>query len=687
MIPLKKDVEVVISDEFDTSDYSMNATAEAFAATIDTLYTDKVLSPLREYMTNAADAHVEADHTEDFEVKLPTALEPMVTIRDSGPGLSHEQILSHMTCLFSSSKGQTNKQTGYLGLGSKSVFAYTDAATIKSRHKSTERTYFVSRADSGTPRITLTSEKPTTEPDGFEITYAAKPTDINAFKEAASWLLFGFRGFPIQPKFNMAIEPALTDKQLIYSTDKVELYTNSYGRGGVYVRQGPVLYPISNRPDWLDIYSNVLVINVPIGTVAVATSREALSMDEKTKAKITQILTDTRQHVLDAIEKEVSQAASYAEACMNYHGKYTFFRGVQPKYQGKQLSNYARFDFSGEMKMHDSVLASSYGYVSVTIYWNMLKKYKFYYFMKDEENPIRSKKRWDEELTKNSDTTNRILRGVTKADLANFKKEFDFDDSQFVKFSTIPDPGPAPRQPSLRPKVPLNTSKKLKPYVIEQDRGAAKWTQTDVPADGEYYWLPVTKKCGGIEWEGTRPGYGQGTDWYRNTLTRLLNILSAENVNKPFKEKPILLMTTTVQKQAKPDPAKRLEKVLKQAVLDNLTELQAYYNLTSLQYGTHAVAYGVPAMLLEQSILPAVKNKDFYVGGYGPLSALGRLLTIGGSLEDSEKANSAFIEKLEKDYPLLFSSPSERDLLTNYIRLVNEANKEKTRKGNTRVKI
>lgn len=697
MIPLKKDVEVVISDEFDTSDYSMNATAEAFAATIDTLYTDKVLSPLREYMTNAADAHVEADHTEDFEVKLPTALEPTVTIRDKGPGLSHEQILSHMTCLFSSSKGQTNKQTGYLGLGSKSVFAYTDAATLKSRHKGTERTYFISRADSGTPRITLTSENPTTEPDGFEISYAVKPTDVNAFKEAASWLKFGFKGFPVQPKFNMAIEPTYAASSLKYSTDQVELYQGETGSGktGVYVRQGPVLYPISVRPEWLGYYGTLLVINVPIGTVAVATSREALSMDDKTTAKINKIITDTKQHIIDSMEKEVAQAASFAEACMKYHGKYTFFRGIQPKYQGKDLTSYAYVDLSDGLTYHDSPSSGYHTYSRMTCYWNQFDNYRFYYFEKDEETPIRSKKRWDEELERlrvsHPEAICRILRGATKANLAKMQKEPGFSKDQFIKFSSIPDPGPTPRKPSLRPKVPLNTSKQLKPYVIEKHGfSAAAWSQVDVPADGEYYWLPVSKKCGSIEWKTGQPGVGHGTDWFCSTLQSMVSYLSAAYVSKPMAVKPILLMTATVQKQIKPEESKRLDKAISVAIKANLDEMKGYYLNQFLQYGTGAgLSYDARSILLTENLLviTPLKRPQDHMGGYGNHSHLAQMLTMVDALDDTVKANEAFLEQLRKDYPLLFSAPSERELLKNYILLVKEANKQKTRKGNTRVKI
>ena len=57
------------------------------------LYTDKETAFIREYATNAADAHVEAGCPErPIEITLPSKFNLEFKCRDFGPALSHEDV-------------------------------------------------------------------------------------------------------------------------------------------------------------------------------------------------------------------------------------------------------------------------------------------------------------------------------------------------------------------------------------------------------------------------------------------------------------------------------------------------------------------------------------------------------------------------------------------------------------------
>ena len=57
------------------------------------LYSDKELAIIREYSTNAADAHVEAGIADTpIEITLPTKLSPTFKIRDFGLALNDSEI-------------------------------------------------------------------------------------------------------------------------------------------------------------------------------------------------------------------------------------------------------------------------------------------------------------------------------------------------------------------------------------------------------------------------------------------------------------------------------------------------------------------------------------------------------------------------------------------------------------------
>ena len=97
------------------------------------LYSDKYKAVLREYSTNGVDAHVEAGIPErPIEVTLPTLLSPLLKIRDFGSALTEQEVHEIYAFYGESTKRNTNSQTGMLGIGSKSAFAYGDNFVITS---------------------------------------------------------------------------------------------------------------------------------------------------------------------------------------------------------------------------------------------------------------------------------------------------------------------------------------------------------------------------------------------------------------------------------------------------------------------------------------------------------------------------------------------------------------------------
>lgn len=84
----------------------------------DTLYSDKITAPMREYAANAWDAHREVGKGDvPIKVHIPTDLQPNLNIRDFGPGLSDEALLMHYTQYGDSSKRNADDAVGMLGIG------------------------------------------------------------------------------------------------------------------------------------------------------------------------------------------------------------------------------------------------------------------------------------------------------------------------------------------------------------------------------------------------------------------------------------------------------------------------------------------------------------------------------------------------------------------------------------------
>ena len=110
--------------------FTIKPNGKAFRTLIDGLYSNKVQVVIRELCANAPDSHIDAGQVKPFKVSIPTALDAVFRVRDFGTGLTHEQVMKLYTTIFESTKEETNEQTGQLGLGSKSPFAYTDSFQV-----------------------------------------------------------------------------------------------------------------------------------------------------------------------------------------------------------------------------------------------------------------------------------------------------------------------------------------------------------------------------------------------------------------------------------------------------------------------------------------------------------------------------------------------------------------------------
>jgi DNA topoisomerase VI subunit B len=166
----------------ETTSFSIATNGKAFRSLIDSVYTDKVTTPIRELMTNAFDSHSAAGKgDEPFTVFVPTNRDLRFAVRDYGTGMDHETVTNLYTTLFASSKEDTNDEVGQLGLGSKSPFAYTDTFTVTAFDGATKRVYTAFMA-SDLPQLALLHEGDSDEPQGILVEFPVKYQDVSDFQ-------------------------------------------------------------------------------------------------------------------------------------------------------------------------------------------------------------------------------------------------------------------------------------------------------------------------------------------------------------------------------------------------------------------------------------------------------------------------------------------------------------------------
>lgn len=308
MIPNAEVIRVQSSGVQESEDFSISEEdmPKIMGILRNTLYTRKVDAILREYGTNAWDAHQEAGLSDrPIKVTLPTTMNPTLSIRDYGAGLSPEQVLKVYTRYGKSTKRNSNKTAGMLGIGSKSGFCYSESFTIISWHGGWKRIYIAALESSGRGNMSLLdeSELPADQAGetGIEIQIPAKRQDIWNFEQRAQEV---FAYFEPLPEINTRMPNYANRVRLEHG------YVDPEARGWTAV-MGCVSYHINLEmvQEGLlaeDIYHPLSGIagglRFEMGEVEVSANREDLEYTDQTKAALVkQFLILVQEYVANTI--------------------------------------------------------------------------------------------------------------------------------------------------------------------------------------------------------------------------------------------------------------------------------------------------------------------------------------------------------------------------------------------------
>ena len=330
MITRQNQTKLQQSQNFDSHSFGIKqeGISHIFNVLRNQLYSDKVLAVIREYSTNAVDAHTEVGKDDlPIEVSLPTVLKAEFKVRDYGRGLTDEQIAQIYAMYGESTKRGTNDQIGQLGLGSKSAFAYGDNFIINSFVDGTKTSYNAFIDPSQVGRISKLSSEKTEEKSGIEIVIAVKQDDIEEFYSKAVGL---FKNFKVTPIIHGAagrnLHEDLTQKVIVTSDNgNWELI-----QGDSVAVMGNIAYEIdnyalniswsSNADDRLlyELLNAGVRLNVGIGDLDIAASREALQYTDDTKSFLINRLKDVIKEIPELLSDRFSHCKTLWEAKVLY---------------------------------------------------------------------------------------------------------------------------------------------------------------------------------------------------------------------------------------------------------------------------------------------------------------------------------------------------------------------------------
>jgi hypothetical protein len=302
---------VEMSGVASTNQFTIRASAKAFAVLSDGLYANKIRAIVRELSTNALDSHVAAGKAHvPFTVNIPNMLAPWFSVRDYGVGLNHNEVVNIYTSYFTSTKSDSDDFVGALGLGSKSPFSYTDNFTVTAIKDGRKGLYSAYIDDTGVPAIALMSESDTDEPTGVEVRFSVE--DRNDFWRFVNEAASVYRLFAVKPEITgEAIEIESVDyfkKDLIPG---VHIRNGYRGKHNVAV-MGSIEYPIKLSQGVLDsdikhIDGQNLEIHLPIGAVEMAASREELSYTAHTVEAIKTVYRKIADAVDQVFEEDIAK--------------------------------------------------------------------------------------------------------------------------------------------------------------------------------------------------------------------------------------------------------------------------------------------------------------------------------------------------------------------------------------------
>jgi len=336
LIREKRSVQITGLDGAEARDFSIKADGHAFRILSSTIYTNKIRAVIRELVCNAWDAQ-QSSKAQDkpIEVRIPTDMEPVFSVKDFGTGLSHDDAMRLFSTYFDSTKSKSNTAIGAFGIGSKSPFSYVDSFLVESRHKVKKRTYNCFLTEEGSPSIMLMNEQDFEAGDlaGITISMNVDRKDIRDFEKEGRIVLCEFSN----PSITTNIAGFLSDYEdtkAVYASDFLEIRQKlNYHQSSVMVKMGNVLYPVPEdffaseavgikltifNQDYSGLksllrYGRVYIVKLPIGAVEVAPSREQLSMTDSSKKSLAKFITRAFEDAARRLEAEYSDFKTFEE--------------------------------------------------------------------------------------------------------------------------------------------------------------------------------------------------------------------------------------------------------------------------------------------------------------------------------------------------------------------------------------
>ena len=338
IITEEKNKRVVRSHDFKEVNCTIDAEDMRYVASLlRNNYSNTRLAVVREISANALDANAEANSDKKIQIKLPTSMNPTFSVRDFGGGLSQEDVFGLYSKYGKSTKRTSNNYIGAFGIGKFAPLSYGENFTCVSYHGGKKTSYNIFVDESDDTKIVQLHEEPSNEPTGLSIEVAVADGDTNEFREITQNF---FRFFPQNdmPEFIGVEDDFIKNEEKILESNNDEWFIvkreqNYYTRHSAHVLMGRVAYPLDrhsiNTENFIKddnkraIVDNLLsmdgfYLRVPLGSVKLHHSREALEYNKSTQKKIVASLLRSVDEIQKIAKEKLADSDDLWDAKRNY---------------------------------------------------------------------------------------------------------------------------------------------------------------------------------------------------------------------------------------------------------------------------------------------------------------------------------------------------------------------------------
>ena len=337
IITEEKNKRVVRSHDFKEVNCTIDAEDMRYVASLlRNNYSNTRLAVVREISANALDANAEANSDKKIQIKLPTSMNPTFAVRDFGGGLSQEDVFGLYSKYGKSTKRTSNNYIGAFGIGKFAPLSYGENFTCVSYHGGKKTSYNIFVDESDDTKIVQLHEEPSNEPTGLSIEVAVADGDASQFREITQ-NFFRFFSKDEMPEFIGVEDDFIKDEEKILESKNDEWFViqreqSYYSRHSAQVLMGRV-YPLNrdaiNSEQFIKddnkraIVDNLLsmdgfYLRVPLGSVKLHHSREALEYNKSTQKKIIASLLRAVDEIQEIAKEKLADSEDLWEAKRNY---------------------------------------------------------------------------------------------------------------------------------------------------------------------------------------------------------------------------------------------------------------------------------------------------------------------------------------------------------------------------------